>query len=465
MLFGRENGRRPRASMTLSSGALRALTFACAAVATSCFVSFDEYDVSLPSSSSGEGGQAGGGGQAGAGGGGHAGSGGCPDPCGSGDTLGCETAEAPILAVSANRHHTCVILDSGPGTVGSIWCWGDNSSGQLGRGHTKIGNPGPAPIDSSITFRQIAAGAVHTCALSWDHRVYCWGSNAKRQSAPDDVSGLSLPTPSIVSGLGAVEQLASGGDHACAITQSGEVRCWGSNVDSQVGSAPPCAALDYSCGITSIFKDAASTAILDHVDQIALGDRHSCARSNQKLFCWGSNEFAQITDFADLTHDYAVASQTLAIDLLTVGRNHTCISTLAAGRGKCWGDNQFGQLDKNGSSGISTNTPKWPEEVGDPVAITAGAVQTCALVGGVVTCWGSDSFGELDGVKGESLNQLATPVSSGARAIHGSNSHTCAVVGADKRHLVCWGANDSAQLGRSGGSTIDPLTPAPVCWR
>ena len=88
-------------------------------------------------------------------------------------------------AVSGNRVYTQIT--AGPGHVcaldagGSAWCWGDNYFGQLGV--TPVGcnggpicSPVPVAVQGGHTFKQIAAGIAHTCGVTTNNEVYCWGA-------------------------------------------------------------------------------------------------------------------------------------------------------------------------------------------------------------------------------------------------------------------------------------------------
>src|SRR5262249_15935584 len=107
---------------------------------------------------------------------------------------------AQWTAVSAGRDHTCGLTH-----LGLAYCWGSNSSGQLlastdgpSTCHVSAAvagracSPSPYPVLSSIRFTAISAGGQHTCAIAEDRSVYCWGDNSKGQL------GASGPTQGVV---------------------------------------------------------------------------------------------------------------------------------------------------------------------------------------------------------------------------------------------------------------------------
>ena len=126
--------------------------------------------------------------------------------------------EAGVLSLAAGGGHTCVVEGSG-----SVSCWGRDDFGQLGDGATaNQGAPAPVTLSSneSVLATAIAAGASHTCALTSDGRIFCWGRADRQQLGGEEMT--SLP-PSLVVGPPAAIAIASGGDHSCALAGDGHV--------------------------------------------------------------------------------------------------------------------------------------------------------------------------------------------------------------------------------------------------
>jgi alpha-tubulin suppressor-like RCC1 family protein len=129
--------------------------------------------------------------------------------------------------VAAGSAHTCGISE------GQILCWGGNNFGQLGDGTTQ-NRVQPTPV-SGIPGRptQLAAGAVHTCALVQGGRAFCWGQNLQGQLG--DGSTTNRPRPVPVAGGLSFTSIHAGGAQTCGYTASGAEYCWGLNQSGQLG--------------------------------------------------------------------------------------------------------------------------------------------------------------------------------------------------------------------------------------
>ena len=141
-------------------------------------------------------------------------------------------------ALTAGANHTCALLADG-----TARCWGDGARGQLGWGSTAPRNR-PAVVSGLGDIVTIAAGDRHTCArttgtgnVATPGPVFCWGDNSAGQLGDGTrETRLTPPLDPVVSdGL----ELAAGARHTCAVRSDGSVACWGSDAFGQLGDAAP----------------------------------------------------------------------------------------------------------------------------------------------------------------------------------------------------------------------------------
>ena len=225
-------------------------------------------------------------------------------------------------------------------------------------------------------WTQIAAGGMHTCGISEDATVHCWGEG--RYGQLGDGAEHARARPVQIPMLKNVVELALGESHSCARTSDGNVYCFGRNHRGQLGDG---SARDQSLPVrVAWLKDAVG---------LAAGANHNCAlRKAGDVLCWGDNRYRQLATPSRLPfHRRPVALQRLRnVIQVQAGLAHTCFLK-QNGRVFCAGGNFAGQL---------AATSRFPSaralQIGDLsnlVEIGAGLLHTCARnVQGDVHCWG-----------------------------------------------------------------------------
>ena len=184
--------------------------------------------------------------------------------------------------------------------------------------------------------------------------------------------------------------------------------------------------------------------------RLAAGRRHTCAVSAVGgVKCWGDNSFGQLGDGTDegpRTTPVDVVGLDSDVVAVTAGYSHTC-ALMSVGTVKCWGFSRAGRFssDTRISSNFTPVDVTLPE--GLVTSLSAGYRHTCAVVSGLVFCWGGNDYGQLgrgttdtglDPGRVEDLNGIAVSVSAG-------RYHTCAVLASGRAE--CWGQNWEGQVG------------------
>ena len=264
------------------------------------------------------------------------------------------------VQVGEDAQFGCFLLSGG-----TVRCAGNNS-------HGRAMPPSDLGPDGALgPVAQLALGEDHACALTVSGRVRCWGSAASDRSTPP-------------AGLAGVVQLAVGRDHSCALTVSGAVHCWGNNFYDQ--SSPP--------------------GNLPPVAQIGAGDEYSCALTEAgALRCWGRS----------IPGDIPLPGGLGAVAQLAAGYDHACAVTVA-GTVHCWRNN-----------GLEQSEP--PTNLGPVAQVGVGDSHSCALtVSGQVRCWGNNANDRAEPPSGlGAVAQLAV-----------GDRHSCARTVSGR--LRCWGA-------------------------
>ncbi len=308
---------------------------------------------------------------------------------------------------------------------------------------TPTPTPTPTPIPEVLSTG-LAAGMRHTCALTPQGGVMCWGDNTYGQLGNKKIAKSSEPVD--VTGLeNGVLAIAAKNDHTCALLDDGGVKCWGIN-----GFLPTL--------IEGLHGKATA---------IDAGQSHACALLDSGgVQCWGDNSFGQLGNGTLESSGAAVDVQGLdgGVTAIATGKNHSC-GVIEDGGVKCWGQSLWGEVGEDDTD--RRTTPAEVVGISDRVKeIKAGDSHTCViLIGGGVQCWGDNGHGKLGN---QSNEDSALPVnvyglSSGVRGISAGMNHTCALV--DDHTMKCWGGNGSDQLGLGAGVGNDYDEPKNVRWR
>lgn len=319
-----------------------------------------------------------------------------------------------VAEVAAGRDHACARH-----TNGRVWCWGNNSYGQIASEERKelVGRgeevPFPVRVSRLEGAVQITSGTNHACARRSDGTVWCWGEPTHKSS-----SGRSEPYAQPMAGLSSVTDVRAGGETTCVLIGDGTVRCWGRNDYGQTG--------DGTARSRTVVAKPTRVAGVKDAAQIAVGRTHGCAKlRNNDVRCWGR----EVSGHKRLPTGFVPT-------VMAAGEDGSCGLT-ADGSIQCWGD---ASLMSSGST-LRIEAESAPALVGklsNATQIAVGRRHVCAMqASGAVTCWG-ESWRDTAEVKSKDAKG-PFPVEGLGKAVHlaARGTRTCAVI--DDGTVRCWG--------------------------
>lgn len=393
------------------------------------------------------------------------------------------------VSIMAGMSHVCAILDDA-----SLKCWGLNTYGQLGIGSgTTIGDSANEmgdnlPVVDVGTGRHavsLALGGYHTCAILDDASLKCWGygaygatgqnSKASKGDGPGEM-GDTLPIVPLGTGRSAT-RISAGGHHTCAVLDNGSVKCWGYNLEGQLGLGHVMNKGDEANEMGDTLP-AVNLGVGRTATRILTTQSNSCAAlDNGTVKCWGAayagmlgigpsgRRGDEVADMGDNLPAFSLGSARTVSSLGSGFSGHFGCALLDNATVKCWGSNSSGQL----GIGRSSNVGDEPGDLGAgltyvslgtkllPISVANGEHHSCALLSNAtVKCWGANLYGSSglgdtarhDGraaYLGNNLPAVALGTGRSATAIAAGANHSCAIL--DNGTTKCWGQNNYGQLG------------------
>lgn len=307
--------------------------------------------------------------------------------------------------IAAGQIHSCMITLNG-----TVRCWGCYSM--------LPPNPCQAPRIAGPPLVQVSAGATHSCALSSSGRAFCWGL-------------FSAATPATFP-IGEYQQIGSGSSFACALAMNGSVICVGQQAPpSQIGSFSvlsvgggcACAIANATSRVSCWgFSCAATNTTVEQVRSVSVGAVACALTLNGSIVCWGCSSFSLLCE--------PPGGAFLSI---SVSANHGCaIKAGTIPQVACWGCEFYnaGQCNAPIRSSVAVLNifPRF-------VQLSAGNYHTIAIdAGRQLAVWGclSDSDHNYD------FGQCALPSPIYKRISCCSSNYPCVAIGWDGS-LAGWG--------------------------
>jgi alpha-tubulin suppressor-like RCC1 family protein len=322
-----------------------------------------------------------------------------------------------VRSLSLGHTHSCAVTSEG-----ALLCWGGNAYGELGDGTTRAA---PVPRRASLLehVAEAALGDQHTCALGEDGAVRCVGFNDLGQLG--DGTTESRTTPVRVGVEGAVE-LAAGARFTCARLRGGSVSCWGANLSGQLGD-----------GTTRRSGGPTTVGGVERAVQLVASAQAACARRDDGVVsCWG---LAEIPGEQDRRAPAVVGGGMRFIDV-ALGDRMMC-GKRADGEVLCWGTN----LSQDGSGGLGP-VPRAMPELRGATELASGGRHACArLPDGGIACFGENRDGQVGDGSRARRTPREVPLLRGVTigSLAAGPSRTCAA--AASGGPICWGDREHAE--------------------
>ncbi|MEA3477798.1 MAG: CHAP domain-containing protein, partial [Bacteroidota bacterium] len=382
--------------------------------------------------------------------------------------------------------------------VNIVKAWGSNNAGQLGNDTVGEEPEGIVDVLGLENVAAVAAGYIHSMALTEDGQVWAWGNNIEGQigvgkqgrATPD------IPLPVRVFGpyetdadddgkpdggtyLTDIVAIATSDCHNLALSYSGKVYAWGENHKGQCGCDEK-----WNNKITpvEVMKKIGECLVpISGIIAIATGSNHSMAlTSDGEVYTWGYNSRGQlgnppITDDPPYFLYYPISKTAVKVwadqsgtpltdvNKIGAGRNHS-FAILDDGNTAAWGENKKGQLGI-GYFGDKEDLPVNVINITNIIAIDGGEDHSIALLhDGSVYSWGDNKYGQLG--NGKVNNGIIDPQHDpyDPDFVHGENDtgHLSCIrkiaVGAHHNlvirnnafsgdyEVMAWGKNDDGQV-------------------
>ncbi len=300
-----------------------------------------------------------------------------------------------VKAITSGDAHACAIVHSAQSSKDLIYCWGDNSSGQLGNNSKSRSD---TPVQAAFfsyppkALGKIAAGTRHTCVTAENEHIHCWGDNTFRQLGVKVAPKHLQPDEPVETEkdlvFGPFHSITTKADHTCAI-DSNTVQtmwCWGQNEHGELGYGsstlkPPSFANKVS--LNGIQKRGFS---FTHIKDAATGPWHTCAvigsdpnQSSGNVYCWGSGSYSQLG--SGLTTNNAQPGDPVQTDqeaplqasAVALGDTFSCALTPDHKKVMCWGGGSYRAVAKEA---LAIN----PDGSLTITQIAATSTQICALL-------------------------------------------------------------------------------------
>jgi alpha-tubulin suppressor-like RCC1 family protein len=268
----------------------------------------------------------------------------------------------PAIFFASDGHE--MALDS----AGTVWVWGDNSSGEAGNGTTGGDVLTSQRVPGLSGVVQIAAGSESDYALKSDGTVWAWGYNGSGQLGDDTT--LNRLYPSQVGTLSGITKIAAGDLVAYAIRADGSVMAWGDNSDGLLGNGTDTGFASVPVqvpgltGATQISASGYATLVL--------------AGSSGTVWAWGGNYDGELGDGTTVTRYSPEQTGLTGVSQISEGEDVSA-AVLSGGSVLTWGENDVGELGDGGNDSNPHPSPAPVRPLAGGTLVSAGSYYAMAV--------------------------------------------------------------------------------------
>ena len=353
-----------------------------------------------------------------------------------------------LKSIATGEEHSCAIT-----LEGNVYCWGSNAQGQLGNGST-TNSVYPVAVESTdnTKFTNIVAARYHTLAIDESGQVWGWGSNSGGQLGIGTSTNSSVPVK--VQGLDGVsiEKISTGIAHSLALDVNGQIWAWGNNSSGRLGDGTE------TDRLTPVQVAGPQNVVFSDV---SAGVFHSLALDTDgQAWAWGNNTYGKLGDGTTVNRlepTAAIMPTDVTYTNISGGSDHSVALSQSDGVW-AWGSNELAQL---GSGSLISSAS--PVQVDFPAGsqvkdITVGHYHNLAITSeDELWGWGSSSSGRLGAgfttATVETPTALETPADTDFYLISANRNHSISISLGSSIPFT-WGRNDEGQLGNGTTASV-----------
>jgi alpha-tubulin suppressor-like RCC1 family protein len=347
------------------------------------------------------------------------------------------------MSVSEGNGHTIGLRSDG-----TLWGWGNNSSGQLGIG-TTTSQLIPVQIGTATNWVSVSAGPGHTIGLRSDGTLWAWGNNNQGQLGNGTQTNQSSPVQ--VGTATNWVSVSAGAGHSIGLRSDGTLWAWGVNSFGQLGDGTTTRRL------IPVQIGTATNWVSVSAGTAGSGGHSIGLRSDGTLWAWGRNFYGALGDGTTTTRLNPIQIGTATNWVSVSAGDFYTMGIRSDGTLWAWGFNGNGQL------GDGTNTNRLnPVQTGTAtnwVNVSAAAAHTMGLLSdGTLWAWGGNWLGQLgDGTTTNRINPVQIGTATNWVIAEGGDNSTMAIQ-ADRQHICATGSNNWGQLGDGTNTDLNSFS-------